>query len=195
AEAHRLPFRDDYAAAGAERCVGRSMRRRGNPKSVRERQRAGFAMKLCTIALFVCVSVTSAVAGPTTREARVELAKRLWEERLAKAGGERIVSEYYPTEESLVFLTAYLHTRDDRFAQQAAKQLEYAHSRERDGIFVTSEGLTTRDYQARQIYNFYLAYRILAEGRYLRWADDCAAAMTRMIPREAHECAGETHKL
>src|SRR5437899_2988246 len=140
-------------------------------------------MRLWVIALLFCVSVTPAVAGPTTREARLELAKRLWEERLAKSGGERIVSEYYPSEESLVFLTAYLYTRDDRFAQQAAKQLEYAHSREKDGVFLTSEGLTTRDYQARQIYNFYLAYRILAERRYLRWADDCAAAMIRALPR------------
>jgi hypothetical protein len=86
-------------------------------------------------------------------------------------------------------------TRDPRYAKQAATQLEYAHARERDGIFVTSEGLTTRDYQARQIYNFYLAYRLLADGKYLRWADDCAAAMVRAIPREPHTCAGDTHKL
>ncbi|HEX8522591.1 MAG TPA: hypothetical protein VF669_10075 [Tepidisphaeraceae bacterium] len=133
--------------------------------------------------------------GPTTREARLEIAKRLWEERLAKAGGKAIVSEHYPTEEALVFLTAYDFTRDVRYAKQAEVQLEYAHAREKNGLFVTSKGLTTRDYQARQIYNFYLAYRILAEGKYLRWADDGASAMLKLIPREAHTCDGETHTL
>lgn len=117
----------------------------------------------------------------------------LWEQRLAAAGGKPIVSEYYPTEEALIFLSAYDITRDGRYAKQAAAQLEYAHSREKDGVFVTSEGTTTRDYQARQIYNFYLAYRILADGRYLHWADDCAAAMIRAIARAAHPAAGETH--
>src|SRR5206468_12896175 len=103
--------------------------------------------------------------------------------------------EENPTEEGLIFLTAYDFTRAARFARQAAAQLDYCHTREVNGLFVTSARLATRDYQARQIYNFYLAYRILGDGRYIRWADDCAAAMIRCIPREPHECAGETHKL
>jgi hypothetical protein len=103
--------------------------------------------------------------------------------------------EHYPTEGALVFLTAYDFTRDPRFAQQAAVQLDYAHAREVNGLIVTGEKTTTRDYQARQIYNFYLAYRVLGDGRYLRWADDCAAAMIRLIPREPHEAAGQTHAL
>src|SRR5437764_10590429 len=71
--------------------------------------------------------------------------------------------------------------------QQAVVQLDYCHGREVDGLLVTRENLSTRDYQARQIYNFYLAYRILGDGRYLRWADDCAAAMVRLIPRGPRE--------
>jgi hypothetical protein len=65
-------------------------------------------------------------------------------------------------------------------------------------MIVTPDGTTTRDYQARQIYNFYLAYRILADGKYIRWADECAQAMLAIVPRQAHEIAGpaglrETH--
>src|SRR5690349_16530416 len=80
--------------------------------------------------------------APTTRDARLEFAEQLWEERLTKAGGKPIVAEHYPTEEALVFLTAYDFTRDGRYAKQAAVQLEYAHSRERDGLFLTSAGTT-----------------------------------------------------
>lgn len=136
-----------------------------------------------------------AFAGPTTRQSRLAIAEKLWRERLEAAGGKPLVSEHYPTEETLVFLTAYDFTRDDRYAKQAAIQLDYCHSREKDGLFLTSEGSTTRDYQARHIYNFYLAYRILADGRYLKWADDCAAAMLKVIPRAKHTVAGETYTL
>jgi hypothetical protein len=148
-------------------------------------------MKFFLAALLLLSSIVT--ADPTTRESRLTIARGLWEQRLNAAGGKPIVSEYYPTEEALVFLTAYDFTRDARYSAQAVAQLEYSHSRERDGIFLTSDGTTTRDYQARQIYNFYLAYRILGDGRYLRWADAGATAMIRVIPRGPHEAAGETH--
>jgi hypothetical protein len=134
-------------------------------------------------------------AGPTTRDTRLALAKSLWEDRLAKAGGKSIASDCYPTEEALVFLTAFDFTRDARYAQQAATQLNYCHSREIDGLFVTYEKLTTREYQARHIYNFYLAYRILGDGKHLRWADGCAKAMIRTLPRRPHTSHGQTHTL
>jgi hypothetical protein len=143
------------------------------------------------IALFITMSFASVV--PSTNHTVLTLVKQRWEERLAAAGGKPIVAEHYPTEQALVFLSAYSITRDQRYAAQAALQMEYAHLREKNGVFVTSEQTTTRDYQARQIYNFYLAYRILADGRYLRWADDCAVAMIRVIPRAPHTAAGETH--
>jgi len=147
------------------------------------------------LVLMAAASVAAAAAQPTTRESRLAIAKSLWEARLAAVGDAHVASEHYPTEDALVFLSAYAHTRDGRYAAAAARQLDYAHARERDGIFCTSPGLTTRDYQARQIYNFYLAYRTLADGRYLCWADGCAAAMLRAIPRAAHTAAGETHTL
>jgi hypothetical protein len=138
--------------------------------------------------------LASSAFAQTTRESRLDVAKKLWEQRLEAPGGKHIVSEYYPTEEALIFLTAYQFTRDERYARQAATQLEYCHSRETDGLFLTSEQKATRDYQARHIYNFYLAYRILADGRYSRWADDCAAAVLRVIPRAPHTAGGQTHK-
>jgi hypothetical protein len=148
------------------------------------------------LAAIVLMHLVSPVqADPTTRVSRLAVAKSLWEDRLTKAGGKPIVSEYYPTEEALVFLTAYDLTRDDRYAKQAAVQLDYCHCREKDGIFLTSKNRMTRDYQARHIYNFYLAYRILGDGRYLRWADDGARAMLKRLPREPHTIANETHTL
>ena len=135
------------------------------------------------------------LGAQTTRESRLAVAKSRWEDRLARAGGKPIVADAYPTEESLGFLSAYSLTRDRRYATQAATQLEYAHSRETDGILLTFASETTRDYQARQIYNFYLAYRLLADGRYLRWADDAARAMIKVIPRAPHSAANETHTL
>lgn len=144
--------------------------------------------------IIAIVSITSVTFAQTTYPA-VEQAKPRWVARLAESGGKAIVSEYYPTEESLVFLTAYDFTRDPRYAEQAAKQLEYAHGREMDGLFLTTSGTTTRDYQARQIYNFYVGYRTLADGRYIKWADACADAMVRVIPRRPHEHAGQTHTI
>ena len=148
---------------------------------------------ICGFVLFV--AFIGSAGAQTTRESRLAVAKSQWEDRLAKAGGQHIVADAYPTEESLVFLSAYSLTRDPRYAKQAATQLEYAHSREKDGILLTFKNETTRDYQARQIYNFYVAYRVLGDGRYLRWADEGARAMIRVIPRAAHAAAGETHTL
>jgi hypothetical protein len=125
---------------------------------------------LLGVLAFIFVFATS-IAAQSTQESRLAIAKTQWEDRLASAGGKPIVADAYPTEEALVFLSAYSLTRDAGYAKQAATQLEYAHSRERDGILLTFKNEATRDYQARQIYNFYLAYRVLGDGRYLRWAD------------------------
>jgi hypothetical protein len=149
----------------------------------------------CICGFILFVSVIGTARAQTTRQSRLAVAKSQWEERLAKAGGKHIVADAYPTEEALVFLSAYSVTRDPRYAKQAATQLEYCHTRETDGILLTFKNETTRDYQARHIYNFYLAYRVLADGRYLRWADESARAMLHVIPRAAHTAAGETHTL
>src|ERR1043166_135377 len=89
---------------------------------------------------------SSAVRAGNINEDRLALARRLWEAELQNTGNAFRPSEYYPTEESLAFLSAYCITRDDRYAAQAARQLDYAHSREKDGLFLTSKNLTTRDY-------------------------------------------------
>lgn len=150
---------------------------------------------LPTRAILILLPLLTA-AAPTTRPSPVDLAKPLWESKLTAAGDKPIISEYYPTEEALVFLTAYDFTRDPRYAAAAARQLDYAHSRETaDGLFLTTPGTTTRDYQARQTYNFYLAYRILGDGKYLRWSDACAAALLRTIPRKPHAASNQTHTL
>jgi len=138
--------------------------------------------------------VLTFVASQALANPRVELAKKLWEEKLAASGGKPVAADHYPTEEALVFLSAYDFTREPKYADQATRQLEYSHGREQKGLLITPHQVT-RDYQARQIYNFYLGYRVLADARFLRWADDCARAMLKTIPRAKHTMAGETHTL
>lgn len=146
-------------------------------------------MKRIVLALIFLASTCLAQSNP-----RIELAKKLWEEKLAATGGKFVAQDHYPTEEALVFLSAFDFTRDPKYAKQATRQLEYSHSREQNDLLITPHQVT-RDYQARQIYNFYLGYRMLGDVRFLRWADDCARAMHKTIPRGKHEMAGETHTL
>lgn len=134
------------------------------------------------------------VALSARAETRVDLAKKLWETKLQKTGGKPIPAEHYPTEEALMFLSAYDFTREASYADQSARQLELAHNQTKLGMLMTPH-MATRDYQARQIYNFYLAYRILGDGRYLKWSDEAGAAMLKIIPRAKHTIAGETHTL
>jgi hypothetical protein len=141
------------------------------------------------------LAVSQAEALGDSGQRWLSLAKPLWNERLAQAGARPIESKFYPTEPALVFLTAYALTREPRYAEQATKQLEYAHDRSADGLLLTAEGLCGRDYQARQIYNLYLAYRILDDVRYLRWADEAADAMRKHILRSPYTCHGATHAL
>jgi hypothetical protein len=134
--------------------------------------------------------------SPADAQARwLELSKPMWERRLAQAAGKPTASHAYPTEPALVFLTAYSVTRDERYARQAAKQLDYAHDRSVDGLLLTADGLCGRDYQARQVYNFYLAYRVLREAHYLKWAEEATDATLRHVPRSPYTCRGETHTL
>jgi hypothetical protein len=151
------------------------------------------AAGLCAAAPPLAVSQTGALSDSGKRW--MALARPLWEQRLAETGGKPVASKAYPTEPALVFLTAHDLTRDSRYAEQAARQLDYAHRRAVDGLLLTTDGLCGRDYQARQIYNFYVAYRILADDRYLKWADQAAAAMLKHIPRSPYTCRDATHTL
>jgi hypothetical protein len=154
-----------------------------------------FVLILAAVAPVRAASTPLAVSQTDARARWLELAKPLWEKRLAQARGRATESAHYPTEPALVFLTAYELTRETRFAEQAKKQLEYAHGRGKDGLLLTPEGVCGRDYQARQIYNFYVAFRILDEEGYLKWADDAASAMLKHIPRSPYACRGQTHTL
>lgn len=134
------------------------------------------------------------VHGQSLSISRLQQATALWEQRLQQAGGKPIPQPHYPTEEALMFLSAYDFNREVRYAEQCALQLEHAHDQTQLDMVMTPHK-ATRDYQARQIYNLYVGYRLLGDGRYLRWADDAAAAMLKIIPRAKHTVAGETHTL
>jgi hypothetical protein len=142
------------------------------------------------IIVFVCVVSCLSVCAQN----RLEQIKKVWEARLEKAGGKGIPQPHYPTEEGLIFVSAYDFTRDGKFAEQVVRQMELAHNQTKLDMVMTPHK-ATRDYQARQIYNFYLTYRMLGDGKYLRWADDAAAAMLKIIPRQKHTVRGETHTL
>jgi hypothetical protein len=114
-------------------------------------------MKLATVILFTCAA---AAAGPTTRESRLTIARQLWEERLTSAGGKTIESEHYPTEEALVFLTAY-EVGDDPLHGQQARSLRrpaadedgarrIARSRDRADAGCCAFAIKTRNGVARQ---------------------------------------------
>ena len=149
-----------------------------------------------TLALLAAAAGLPGRADGDAHAERLAAARAYWERVLAACAGEPAKSAYYPTEPALPMLTAYAVTREARFADQATRQLAYAHGLERDGMLaVPASGFPAghRDPQARQVYNFYLAYRLLADGKYLQWADDCARAMVKVLPRAAHDCAGQSH--
>src|SRR5437868_1103407 len=94
-------------------------------------------------------------------------------------GGEsfRAGKPPYPTEAGVTFLSAWLCTGEYAYRAAALSQFEFAHSRENeDGLLIAEKGFC-RDFQARQIYNFFTAYRTLGDRKYLAWADRCARGM------------------
>jgi len=115
--------------------------------------------------------------------------RKCWEESYKSSGGGKSHRQgipYYPTEQGIIFLSAWLCTGQEKFRQAAVAQFEFAHSRENeDGLLITEQGFN-RDTQARQIYNFYAAYKILGDVRYLTWAGKCAEALIDHLPRKPH---------
>lgn len=95
----------------------------------------------------------------------------------------------YASAPALNFLAAYLTTLDDKFAQAAKVQLEYAHSRlNSDHLFPLIENRTparaTRDSLARYVYTMALAGHIFQDPKYVDWADDTAEAMLQHLRRD-----------
>lgn len=104
---------------------------------------------------------------------------------------------YYPTEPGIVLLSAWIATGEAKYREAAVLQFEFAHSRENDDALLITEQGFNRDTQARQIYNFYAAYRILGDRKYLMWADKGAQALIKHLPRSPHQVLGtqETYTL
>lgn len=99
---------------------------------------------------------------------------------------------YYPTEPGVVFLSAWLCTGTDKYRQAAILQFDFAHARENsDGLLITELGFN-RDTEARQIYNFYVAYKLLGDKKYLTWADASARGLIDHLPRRKHQVFGTT---
>ena len=97
---------------------------------------------------------------------------------------------YYPTEPAIILLSAWLCTGGQKYHEAAVLQLDFAHSRENDdGLLITELGFN-RDTEARQIYNFYAAYKILGDKKYLTWADKAAQALIKHLPRTPHQVLG-----
>lgn len=115
-----------------------------------------------------------------------ETFSRYWDDYYkATEGGKTLHTgrPEYPTEPGIIFLSAWLCTREARYRQSAVSQFDFAHSIENDdGLLVTDNGFC-RDTQARQIYNFYTAFKLLRDRRYLAWADRCARGMLDHLPR------------
>jgi hypothetical protein len=99
---------------------------------------------------------------------------------------------YYPTEAAIYLLSAWLCTGEQKYHEAAVLQFEFAHSRENDdGLLITELGFN-RDTEARQIYGFYTAYKILGDKKYLTWADESAQALIKHLPRRSHTVLGTT---
>lgn len=94
---------------------------------------------------------------------------------------------YYPTEPGIILLSAWLCTGDEKYREASILQFEFAHSRENDDALLITELGFNRDTQARQIYNFYTAYKILGDRKYLSWADKCARGLLDHLPRIPHK--------
>jgi hypothetical protein len=115
--------------------------------------------------------------------------RQCWDADYKTSDGGKTIrtgTPYYPTEPGIIFLSAWLSTGEAKYKQAAIEQFGFAHSRENaDGLLITEQGFN-RDTQARQIYNFYTAYKLLGDKKYLTWADKCAGGLLDHLPRRPH---------
>ena len=102
----------------------------------------------------------------------------------------RTGTPYYPTEPAIILLSAWICTKEQKYRDAAQLQFEFAHSRENDDNLLITELGFNRDTGARQIYNFYAAYKILGDKKYLTWADNGAQALLKHMPRRLHQVYG-----
>lgn len=162
-------------------------------------------MIFCLSMLLICASAQAGQTGvaPALQQAfkrgKHEADIRGYWQRYYTAtdAGKKLCSgiPYYPTEPAIVFLSAWQYTGEDKYREGGVTLLDFAHSRENaDHLLVTEQGFN-RDTQARQIYNFYTAYKLLGERKYLGWADACAQALIDHLPRREHVLRGRSYAL
>jgi hypothetical protein len=133
---------------------------------------------------------------------RRDIGIKCWEEFGDAHHWDKIPNPNYPTEPAIAPLSAYGVTKGEKWRDFAVKQLNYAHDElEHDGILrvrptdgqhpdLCKPAYIHRDMQARQIYNYYLAYKILGDEKYYHWAVYCAEQMIRALPRGCKEVQG-----
>jgi len=130
-----------------------------------------------------------------TRSNYADTFRRYWKayDKTSQSGKSfRVGKPPYPTEQGITFLSAWLCTGEDTYRTSAVSQFEFAHPRENDdGLLIAEKGFC-RDFQARQIFNFFTAYRILGDRKYLTWADHCAKGMIDHLERRSHEVLGKS---
>jgi hypothetical protein len=129
----------------------------------------------------------------------LDIAKKCWKD-FAQQNTPPIARPFCPSEPAVGFLSAYAVTKQPEWSELARKQLEYAAQLEQDGLLLVRKGSSERNYihrdtQARQIYNYYLAFRVLGDPEYYRKAVYCAEQMIRALPRKDHGVRGRTFKL
>jgi hypothetical protein len=97
---------------------------------------------------------------------RVDVAIECWEKFGTAHNWQGVTNTFYPTEPALASLSAYAITKQEKWRLLAITQLTYANSLAPNGTLTvhvpsSSENpnpptlYMQRDFQARQIYNFY----------------------------------------
>lgn len=118
-------------------------------------------------------------------------------------GKDSFTQDHYPAQAAISLLSAYLITKDEVFAKDAERQLEYAHSFEnKDNLFVSYafnfeyvQPQICREHLSRHIYSLYAGYKILGDKKYLEWADNNAAAMLNFLKRDKTFFKQKTYNL
>jgi len=122
-----------------------------------------------------------------------EVISKCWEENYAAFdAGKKLRSgvPYYPTEPGIELLSAWICTGNAKYREAAVLHFDFAHSRENEDHLLITELGFNRDTDARQIYNFYVAYKILGDKKYLEWADQGARALMIHLPRRHYTMLG-----
>jgi hypothetical protein len=137
-------------------------------------------------------------SGRRTVEGRIADGFRLW------LGKDRLSTEKYPTESATIELSHWRFTGDDAACRKSIRDYEklmdraagrsvpwFAASLPIDWTLPpSSDVIGNSDGQARQIINFFVAYRVLGQPRFLAAAESSAVALLDRWPRFPHAREG-----